>query len=65
MARKVFKEGIPENLPEFEEPCPICLLTKVTKITPCLTTDTSKSSSGFILHIYFDFPMLKESVDLS
>ena len=25
-------EGIPTNLPDLEEPFPICLLTKVTKI---------------------------------
>ena len=25
-------EGLPENLPEFEDTCPKCLLTKATKI---------------------------------
>ena len=33
MARKGLMEGLPENLPELEEPRPICLWTKATKIS--------------------------------
>ena len=32
MAIKGLMEGPPENLPELEDPCPICLLTNSTKI---------------------------------
>ena len=53
--RKGLMEGLPENLPEFEDPCPICLLTKATKITRGLTTDVSTpppyfhASDGFFV----------------
>ena len=55
-------EGLPENLPELEEPCPICLLTKATKISRGPTTDVSKFAPGFMLQM--DSSMLKASVDL-
>ena len=55
MARKGLMEGLPENLPEFEEPCPIYLLTKVTKIPRDPTTDVSKFPPGFILQMDFAF----------
>ena len=48
-------EGLPENLPELEEPCPICLLTKATKITIGPTTDVLKFSPGFMLQMDFSF----------
>ena len=39
-------EGLPENLPELEEPFPICLFTKETKIPRGPTTDVSKFAPG-------------------
>ena len=51
MARKGPLEGIPENIPELEDPCTICLLTKATKILRGPTTDVSKFSPGFMLQI--------------
>ena len=55
MERKVFMEGLPENIPELEQPCPICLLTKATKISRGPTTDVLKFSPGFMLHVDFAF----------
>ena len=48
-------EGILENITELEEPFPICLLTKATKIPRGPTTDVSKFATGFMLQIYFSF----------
>ena len=48
-------EGLPENLPELEDPCPICLLNKAAKIPRGPTTDVSNFSPGFMLQIYFSF----------
>ena len=48
-------EGLPENLPELEEPCPICILTKATKISRGPTTDVSKFAPGFMLQMDFAF----------
>ena len=52
MTRKGLMEGLPETTPELEEPYPICLLTKATKIPIGPTTDVSKfpsvhDSNGF------------------
>ena len=55
MARKGLIEGLPDNLPELEEPCPICILTKETKIPRGPTTDISKFAPGFMLQIDFSF----------
>ena len=55
MARKGLMEGLPENLPELEEPCPICLLTKATKISRGPTNDVSKLAPGFMLQMDFAF----------
>ena len=55
MARKGLMDGLPENLPELEELCPICLLTKATKISRGPTTDVSKFSPGFMLQMEFAF----------
>ena len=55
MARKGLLEGIPEHLSELEEPFPICLLTKATKIPRGPTTDVSKFAPGFMLQMYFSF----------
>ena len=46
-------EGLPENLPELEEPCLICLLTKATKIPRGPTTDVSKFAPGLMLQMDF------------
>ena len=48
-------EGLPENLPDLEEPFPICLLTKKTKIIIYPTTDVSNFAPGFMLHMNFAF----------
>ena len=55
MTRKGLLEGVPENIPELEYPCPIFLLTKATKITRFPTTDVSKISPGFMLQMDFLF----------
>ena len=55
MARKGLMEGLPENIPELEDPCPICLLTKATKISRGPTTDVSKYAPGLMLQIDFAF----------
>ena len=55
MARKGLLEGLPENLPELEEPCPICLSTNATKITRGPTTDVSKFTPGFMLQMDLAF----------
>ena len=34
-------EGLQNNIPDLEEPCPICLLTNETKITRGPTIDAS------------------------
>ena len=47
--------SLPENLPDLEEPCPICLLTKATKISRGPTTDVSKFDPGFMLQMDFAF----------
>ena len=55
MARKGLIEGLTENLPEVEEPCPICIFTKATIISRGPTTDVSKLASGFMLQMDFAF----------
>ena len=55
MATKGLLEGPPENLPELEEPCPICFLTKTTKILRGTTTDVSTPPPGFMLQMDFLF----------
>ena len=48
-------EFLPENLPELEEPCPIYILIKATKIPRGTTTDVSKISLGLMLQMDFAF----------
>ena len=64
MAIKGLMEGLPTNLPDLEQPCHICLLTKATKIprgTPFMYQNLPLDScSKWIL----SFSMLKASVDL-
>ena len=48
-------EGLPENLPELEQPCPIPILTKATKTSRGQITDVSKFSPGFMLQMGFAF----------
>ena len=55
MAIKGLMEGLPENLPELEEPCHICVLTKATIISRVPTTDVSKFAPGFMLQTDFAF----------
>ena len=47
--------GLPENFIYLEEPCPICLLSKATKIPKVSTTDVSKFAPGFMLQMYSVF----------
>ena len=51
MARK----WLPKTLPDLENSCPICILTKATKIPRRPTIDVSKFSPGFMLLVYFSF----------
>ena len=39
MERKGLMGGLPEDLPELEDPLPIFIMTKATKITRGPTTD--------------------------
>ena len=55
MARKVLVGGIPTNIPDLEEPSPICLLTKATKIPRGPTTDILNLAPGFMLQMIFLF----------
>ena len=55
MARKGTMEVIPTNLPDLEEPCAICLLTKETKISRFPNIDVYIISPGFILQMDFSF----------
>ena len=55
MAGKVLIEGLPEDIPDLEEPCPICILTMATKIPIDTTTYDSKIAPGFMLQMYFAF----------
>ena len=55
MALKGFMEGLPENMPALEEPYPICILTKATRIPRGPTTDVSKLAPGFMLQMDFAF----------
>ena len=48
-------EGLPETIPELEDPCPIYLLTKATKIPRGPTTDASKFAPGFMIQMDFAF----------
>ena len=43
MARKLLMEGLPENIPDLEENCPIFLFTKATKITRGHVGDCGKA----------------------
>ena len=55
MARNGRMEGLLINLPELENLCPICLLTKETKIPRGPTTNVSKFPPGFMLQMDFAF----------
>ena len=64
MARKELMEGFTENIPGFEQICPIYILTKTTKITKGTTTDVSIFPLGSFFRWNFPFSMLKASVYL-
>ena len=55
MARKVILQSLPTNIPDLEEPRPVCFLTKGTKITIGPTIDEPKLFPGFILQMEFLF----------
>ena len=55
MARKGLVEGIPTNPPYLEEPFPISILTKATKIPIYPTIDVSNNPPWFMLHMDFFF----------
>ena len=48
-------ECLPENPPDLEDPCPIFILTKTTKISRGPTTYASKYFPGFVLQMDFVF----------
>ena len=48
-------EGLQENLPDLEIPCPIFILTKADKIPRGPATDVSKFAPGFMLQMNFAF----------
>ena len=58
-------KGLPENLPELEDTCPIFLLKKATKITIVPANDVSKSPLGSCLKNILRFSMLEASADLT
>ena len=47
--------GLPNNIYSLEELCPICILTKETKIPRDTTNDVSEFSHWFMLQMYFIF----------
>ena len=53
MVRKGLMNGPPSNIHDLEDPCPIFLLTKATKISRGPTTDFSKFPPGFMLQLDF------------
>ena len=55
MTRKGRMESLPENIPNLEEPYPIFLFSKATKIPRGQTTDVSKFPLGFMLRMDFSF----------
>ena len=55
MATKGLMEGLPENLPELEDPYPICLFTNATKSPRSPTNDVPKFALVFMLQMYFSF----------
>ena len=55
MSIKVLMEGLPVNISDLEESCPILILTKATKITRSPTTDVSTFPPGLMLHVNFAF----------
>ena len=55
LARKRLTRVLPTNLPNFEEPCPIFILTKATEITRGLTIDLSTPPPRIMLQTGFAF----------
>ena len=55
MTRKWLMEVQPKNIPDLEEPWPIFLLTKATKITRGLVIYVSNSPPGFVLQTDLPF----------
>ena len=53
MARTGLMKCLLKFLPDLEEPCPIFLFTKATKITIGLVIDVSIFFSGYMLQMYF------------
>ena len=58
MEIKALMEGLPENIHDLEEPCPIFLLTNSTKIPKGTTTDISKIPLGSCFNLFFVFQCL-------
>ena len=59
MSRKMLIEALSENLPHLDEPWPVFILTKATKIPRGLTTDVSEFSPGFMIQMDFEFFFVK------
>ena len=49
MSIKELMEGLPKTLPDLEESCPICLLTKAAEISIDPTIYISKFAPGFMV----------------
>ena len=53
--RKGLMESIPTNIPDLEDSCPFCLLTKATKPPIVPTIYVFKVYPGFMLQMDFTF----------
>ena len=63
MTRKGRMKVIPKNIPDLEQPCPICLFTKVTKIPIGPIIDVLNLPLGSHFKLILHFSTLKASVD--
>ena len=48
-------KGAPKNLPDLEDPCLICILTRATKIPKVPTINVLKSPPRFMIQMDFAF----------
>ena len=62
MSIKGLMKGLPKNIPDLEDACPICLLTKATEIPIGWTIDVSKFTLGSYIKCIFHFSMFKASL---
>ena len=55
MERKGLTKSILKNIPDLEEPLPIFIFTRATRIPRGLTIDVRKSSPEFMIQMNFAF----------